>query len=129
MPSLLAEPIQVEFDRQPVLLKRTGCPDRFHWRGEWFAIVEIRSEWHRYSRHGSAAKNMTPAHAEAAEQRGSLGVGRDYYKVRTETNRVFTLYYDRSPKNADDTLGTWILLEEEPSDSAENPQGVGSDPT
>jgi hypothetical protein len=32
---------------------------------------------------------------------------------------VFTFYYDRGPKSADDSLGKWVLLEEEVADSAE----------
>jgi hypothetical protein len=128
MRRFLGESIQVEFNGQPLLAKRAGCPVRFQWRNEWFAIREMLSEWHRYERRGGMAQNMTPAHAAAAQLRGSRGVGRDYYQVRTETDRVFTLYFDRSPKSADDTLGEWILLEEETPDSAENPQDGESDP-
>ncbi len=61
---------------------------------------------------------MTPAHARAALRRGSRGVGRDYYRVQTAAGRVFVLYYDRAPKNVDDSLGGWFLLEEEIDDSS-----------
>jgi hypothetical protein len=123
MRRFIGESIQVEFTGQPLLTKRAGCPVCFSWRGEAFAVREMLAEWHRYERRGDMANNMSPAHARAAKIRGSRGVGRDYYRVLTETDRVFTLYYDRSPKNAGDTLGEWILLEEETPDLAENPQG------
>jgi hypothetical protein len=127
MRRFLGETIQVEFDGQPLLQKRAGCPVRFRWRDETHAVRELLSEWHRYERRGDMAQNMTPAHAAAAQTRGSRGVGRDYYKVRTETDRVFTLYYDRSPKSADDKLGEWVILEEETGGPAENSQEGGAD--
>jgi hypothetical protein len=122
MRRFIGEPIQVEFDGQPLLVKRAGCPVRFSWRGETFTTAILLSEWHRYERRGDMANNMSPAHARAARLRGSRGVGRDYYKIRTRNDRVFTLYYDRSPKNAENTLGEWILLEEETPNSAGIPQ-------
>ena len=127
MRRFLGETIHVEFDGQPLLQKRAGCPVRFRWREETHAVRELLSEWHRYERRGDMAENMTPAHAAAAQIRGSRGVGRDYYKVLTETDRVFTLYYDRSPKSADDKLGEWVLLEEETTESIKNSQGGGSE--
>jgi hypothetical protein len=32
--------------------------------------------------------------------------------VNTEAGRVFVLYYDRAPRNADDRRGAWLLREE-----------------
>ncbi len=58
------------------------------------------------------AKNMRPEHARTAERRGSWGVGRDYYRVRTETGRLFDLYYDRAPKDARRRKGAWYLFRE-----------------
>jgi hypothetical protein len=113
MKQFLGEPIQPEFDGQPQLTKKAGCPSRFRWRGEEYSVAEMLAEWHSYGRRGRAALNMTPAHAQAALERGSRGVGRDYFTVRTNGGRVFTLYYDRAPKSVSDSLGEWILLEEE----------------
>jgi len=36
--------------------------------------------------------------ARAAERQGTWGVGRDYFRVRTDTGQTFELYYDRAPK-------------------------------
>jgi hypothetical protein len=55
---------------------------------------------------------MRPTHAAAAERRGSWGVGRDYYRVRTDSGRVFDLYYDRAPGSVHDRKGAWFLLRE-----------------
>ncbi len=113
MKRFLGEPIQPEFDPPPQLSKKAGCPVRFRWRDEEFSVTELLAEWHSYGRRGRAALNMTPAHAQTALERGSRGVGRDYFTVRTGTGRVFTLYYDRAPKSVSDSLGEWVLLEEE----------------
>ena len=107
----IGEPVQVEFDHPPALEKKPGCPDRFAWSGQTYRIVEKLSEWHDYGRRGRMARNMQPAHAAAAAQRGSWGVGRDYYRVRTETGRVFELYYDRAP-GKEAGKGQWFLYRE-----------------
>jgi hypothetical protein len=113
MKRFYGEPIQPEFAAQPALLKKPGSPIRFRWRGETIVVVEILAEWHEYSRRGRAALNMTPAHAQAALERGSRGAGRDYFTLRSDGGRVFTVYYDRAPKSVSDSLGEWFLLEEE----------------
>jgi hypothetical protein len=109
----IGEPIQTEFSGQPLLTKKSGCPDAFRWRGERFAVAELVAEWHDYARRGRMALNMTPAHAQAASRRGSRGVGRDYFTVKTSGGRVFTIYYDRAPRNAAEQAGEWWLVSEE----------------
>ena len=104
----IGEPIQVQFDQSPALEKKPGCPDRFVWDGKTYQIVELLNEWHDYGRKGRMARNMRPDHAAAAARRGSWGVGRDYYRVRTDTDRFFELYYDRAPKGAN-RKGAWFL--------------------
>lgn len=106
------EPIDALFDKPPALEKKPGCPNGFIWRGETYRIVEMVSEWHDYRRKGRMARNMQPAHARAAERRGSWGVGRDWFRVRTAEERVFDLYYDRAPKGADQRKGEWRLVKE-----------------
>jgi hypothetical protein len=108
----IGDPIQVEFDQPPILEKKLCCPDRFVWRGETYQVVELLSEWHDYGRRGRMARNMRPTHAAAAARQGSWGVGRDYYRVRTESGRIFDLYYDRAPKKTDNRKGAWFLYRE-----------------
>ena len=77
-----------------------------------FFIKRCCSEWKDYGRKGRMAHNMQPQHAEAASQHGSWGVGRFYFEVETGSGQFFRLYYDRTPKDAFDREGQWILLAE-----------------
>ena len=108
----IGEPIEAVFDDTPALEKKPGCPDRFTWRDEVHRIVEQLSEWHEYERRGRMARNMRTEHLATASIRGSWGVGRDYYRVRTDTGRVFDIYYDRAPGKASDRKGGWFLYRE-----------------
>jgi hypothetical protein len=102
--------IEVIHDEPPVLEKRPGPPDGFTWEGRSFRVVAVSKEWHDYERRGRMADNMRPVHARVAARRGSWGVGRDYYRVRTDTGEVFDLYYDRAPKGVDRRKGAWFLF-------------------
>jgi hypothetical protein len=104
--------VEVAFDRPPLLEKMPGCPSSFSWRGAVFQVVELLSEWHDYHRRGKSARNMKPEHAAVAEHRGSWGVGQDYYRVLTDSGRIFDLYYDRAPKGSDQRKGAWFLDKE-----------------
>ena len=115
-PRFIGEEIEVDFDRPPMLEKKPGCPGRFTWGEETFEVVAMLYEWHDYRRKGRMARNMQPAHAAVAEQRGSWGVGRDYYRVRTDSGRIFELYYDRAPKDVNRRKGAWFLYRELPPD-------------
>ena len=116
-PRFIGEEIEVGFDTSPLLEKKPGCPDRFIWGEQAFEITEMLREWHDYRRRGRMARNMAPAHAAIAEQRGSWGVGRAYFRVVTTGGRIFELYYDRAPKDADRRKGAWFLYRELPGDS------------
>jgi len=105
----IGEPIQVEFDEAPLLEKKPGCPDRFVWGEQRFTVVEMLAEWHDYERRGRMSRNMQPAHLERARVKGSWGVGRDFYRVRTEGDRVFEIYFDRAPIDADRGSSGWTL--------------------
>jgi hypothetical protein len=108
----ISEPIEVIFDSPPALSKKPGCPDAIVWQDQQFRIVQKLREWHDYARRGPMASNMRPEHAESAALRGSWGVGRDYYRVRTDSGRIFDLYYDRAPRYASDRMGGWFLYRE-----------------
>jgi hypothetical protein len=58
------------------------------------------------------ARNMQPQHAAVASTRGSLNVGRFYFRVVTDTEQVFDIYYDRALKNMDNRKGQWFLYQE-----------------
>ena len=82
------------------------------WQGQVYRVVEKMSEWTDFSRHGRMARNMQPAHAAVAASRGSLGVGRFYFRVRADSGQVFDIYYDREIRDVDDRLGHWFLYRE-----------------
>ena len=108
----IGEPIEVEFDEGSFLEKRPPCADRFIWQGRTYRIVEKLKEWHDYRRRGRMARNMRDTHLAAASRSGSWGVGRDYYRVRTDTGQVFDLYYDRAPTTVAGRKGAWFLFRE-----------------
>lgn len=108
----IGEPIEIVFDEPPPLSKSPGCPDGFVWRGETCRVVELLSQWRDYARRGRMASNMRPAHLARASRRGSWGVGRFTFRVRTEGDRIFELYYDRAPRSVDDRKGSWVLYRE-----------------
>lgn len=106
------EPIEPIFDEPPLLQKVPDCPDGFVWQEQAFKVTEMLAEWHDFRRRGRMANNMQPAHARVAEGRGSLGVGRFYFRVRVENGKIFELYFDRAIANAGDRKGHWFLLGE-----------------
>jgi hypothetical protein len=106
------EPIQVSLPEGHLLEKTPECPTRFVWQGETFEIAACLEEWVDFERKGKMAKNMRPEHAHHAAVKGSWGVGRYYYRVRVQDDRIFEIYYDRSPGHAGDRKGRWFLLGE-----------------
>jgi hypothetical protein len=108
----LDEPIQVSFDSPPTYEKSPPFPDGFAWAGRTYRVVERLSEWADFARRGRSARNMRPSHAEVAASRGSLNVGRFFFRVRVDTGQLFDLYYDRAMKNIDDRKGQWFIYRE-----------------
>lgn len=106
------DPIEVVHDKPPVYEKSPPCPNGFEWDGKTHRIVELLSQWSDFTRRGKYARNMRPAHAAVASTRGSLNVGRFYFRVRVETGQIFDLYYDRAMKSVDERKGQWFLYRE-----------------
>lgn len=106
------EPVLVEFDVPPVREKSPTCPNRFIWHGKTYSLGETLAEWSDFTRRGRSERNMRPAHAALAAGRGSLGVGRFFFRVRTQDGQIFDLYYDRAPKDAAHRKGGWFLYRE-----------------
>ncbi len=106
------EEIQVIFDKPPALEKKPPCPNAFIWRDATYRVIEVISEWVSYQRRGRMESNMQPAHATRASIKGSWGVGRFFYRVMVQGDRIFDLYYDRAPESVSDRKGHWVLLAE-----------------
>ena len=106
------ETIAVHFGVPPAFEKRPDCPVAFTWRGDVYGVAEVLSERRDYGRRGRMAANMRPEHLELAAERGSWGVGRFYFRVRTDAGPIFDLYYDRAPKGTANRKGGWFLFRE-----------------
>ena len=123
-------PIQVAYDRPPALEKRPGPPDGFTWEGRDYRVAAVLREWHDYRQRGKTrafyVKERGSYRAKAAERRGSWGVGRDYYRLRTEAGEVFDIYYDRSPRGEGGRKGSWFLFRQVLGENAGNAKGEES---
>lgn len=106
------QPIEVIFDKPPVREKTPDCPNGFIWDGKTYRVLEMLSAWNDFTRRGRSAKNMRPAHAIVASSRGSLNVGRFYFRVKTDSGQVFDIYYDRAMKSIDKRKGQWFVYKE-----------------
>lgn len=111
------DPIEALFDTLPFHEKTPNCPNGFVWESETYCIIETISEWSDFTRRGKYARNMRPAHAAVASTRGSLNVGRFFFRVKVVSSgrpesQIFDLYYDRAMKNVDDRKGHWFLYRE-----------------
>ncbi|HQU35573.1 MAG TPA: DUF6504 family protein [Anaerolineales bacterium] len=123
----LDQPIEPIFDTPPTLEKSPTCPNGFVWEGTTYRVIEMLSAWTDFKRRGRMARNMQPEHAAVASNRGSLNVGRFYFRVRVHIVRpavrfakqivlgepqIFDIYYDRAMKNVDDRKGQWVVYRE-----------------
>jgi hypothetical protein len=116
-------PIEAVFDTPPAREKTPECPNGFIWENKTYRVLEMLSSWSDFKRRGKMARNMRPAHAEVASGRGSLNVGRFYFRVRVElsssstagqtnVNQIFDIYYDRAMKSVDERKGQWFIYRE-----------------
>jgi hypothetical protein len=108
----LDQPIETLFDMPPVREKAPDCPNGFIWEDKTYRITEMLSSWTDFTRRGRMAQNMRPAHAAVASTRGSLNVGRYYFRVKVNTSQIFDIYYDRAMKSVDDRKGQWFVYRE-----------------
>jgi len=135
------QPIEVIFNSPPTREKAPDCPNGFIWEAKTYRITEMLSSWTDFKRRGKMARNMRPEHAAVAATRGSLNVGRYYFRVRvsssssiakhpggtagrtegetagrteeqTTEEQIFDIYYDRAMKNVDDRKGQWFVYRE-----------------
>ena len=108
----IAQEIEVTFDVPPLATKKPDPPSGFTWQEDSYKIIETISRWFTYERKGRFAKNMRPHNLRKAERRGSWGVGRFYFRVKTERGQIFDLYYDRASEAVGDRKGHWYLWRE-----------------
>ena len=109
-PRFIGATIDVEFDQSPQFPRRPSCPDRWVWEGQTYHVDAVEAAWTDFERRGRMGGNMRPDHLERASRKGSFGVGRFFFRVRTPEGRVFDLYYDRAA--ASSKSGGWTLFQE-----------------
>ena len=105
-------PIEAVFDTPLIREKTPECPNGFIWEDKTYRVIEMLSSWSDFKRRGKMARNMRPAHAEVASSRGSLNVGRFYFRVKVDSGQIFDIYYDRAMKNVDERKGQWFIYRE-----------------
>jgi hypothetical protein len=103
------DPIEVIYKTPPTYEKSPDCPQAFIWKGVTYPILEVLEMWEDYERRGKKARNMKPTHLASARAKGSWGVGRFNFRVKTDSGQYFEIYYDRAPQNCDDRKGNWVL--------------------
>lgn len=73
-----------------------GLPTGFDWRGESYAIVEVRRAWKHSSREG--------AHAG-----GDLYLRRHYYELLMSDGATWTVYFVRQTPRSGNPKQRWFL--------------------
>ena len=106
------QPVEPLFDTPPALEKTPDPPNGLIWDNKTYRVMEMLSSWSDFKRRGKMARNMRPAHTATASTRGSLNVGRFYFRVKVDTGQIFDIYYDRAMKNVDDRKGQWFIYRE-----------------
>ena len=106
------QPIEPIFDTPPIREKTPDCPNGFVWEDKTYRVTEMLSAWTDFRRKGRMSQNMRPEHAAVAASRGSLNVGRFYFRVKVDTGQIFDIYYDRAMKNVDERKGQWLIYRE-----------------
>lgn len=71
------------FDLSAMARGEPGLPTGFTWQNRHYAIVDVMLSWKSNGRHGEAAGYLR----------------RHWFKVRTDTNEVMTLYCLRQAKD------------------------------
>ena len=110
MKHFVDEVIQVELLDGTFLERKPKCPTRILWQGMWIGVASLESAWDDLSRRGNKARNMREGHLERAKVKGSWGVGKFYFRFLGEDHQTYTIYYDRTPDDAENRKGTWVLL-------------------
>ena len=110
--TFIGESVEVHFDMTPILEKSPPCPNAFTWQGKTYSIIKTLAEWRDYRRRGRMTLNMKPTHLERASKAGSWGVGRFYFRIQVDDGRIFDLYYDRAPGDANHRKGSWFIFGE-----------------
>jgi hypothetical protein len=97
--SFVGEPVTPKpgtFDTAMMATGIPGLPHQFTWKGTEYAVAAVIETW----------KTLGPCTSGADE----MYVRRHWYKIKTTTGEVMTLYCDRhAPRGKSKTKGRWVL--------------------
>ena len=97
--SFVGEPVTPKpgtFDTAMMATGIPGLPHQFTWKGTEYSVAAIIETW----------KTVGPCRSGADEKY----VRRHWYKIKTTTGEVMTLYCDRhAPRGKSKTKGRWVL--------------------
>lgn len=83
------------FDTAMMATGIPGLPHRFTWRGTEYSVAVVLKMWKTVGQCESGANEMY--------------VRRHWYRVKTTSGDVMTLYCDRSVRGKNKTKGRWVL--------------------
>lgn len=102
-PEFVSEPVVPDagtFDAAAMASGRPGLPAGFTWRDRHYAIVEVLEEWKVSERE--------------FHRRGEAYYRKHFWKVRTDSGEVMTLYAVRHLKRGQNPKKRWWLYSVEP---------------
>ncbi len=88
------------------------APLSFTLQGQVFDVLEVLQEWWDYTNLSPAQRTYRPSYHRSSARRGSFGLGRHYFRVRTSCG-VFLIYYDRRPTPSS-RGGSWVVVSRAP---------------
>lgn len=101
----IGEAVRVESgERLP--LKVAEPPTAFWWRERRYRVIELVRQWTTSPTRRSTDRDGRAPYSVRSGARSSWGVGRTYFRLRTDEG-TFDLYYDRRPEKS--RLGGWHL--------------------
>ena len=88
-------PLDGPVDTAAMARGEPGLPNGFTWREQHYEIVEVLDKWKESGscRHGS----------------GEQYLRKHWYKVKTDDNRIMTIYFERQARSAKQRKDRWWL--------------------
>ena len=93
----------------PLFVSAQIANPKYELRGAWVATV-ANIDWP--TEPGLPVGKQIIELVQMFDSLKQSGINAIFFQVRTESGRVFELYYDRAPKSVDDRKGGWFLYRE-----------------
>ena len=88
------EPVAATCDTGRMAIGEPGLPREFLWRGKTFEVADVLRAWRETGRctHGS----------------DEMYLRKHWYKVKTTSNAVMKIYFERQPRGKRKTVRWWL---------------------